>query len=215
MAWEETGFCCVGSNIRLARSTDYGASFSAPIVAVHERYGSRAPDMAFDPKGALHLVYTRFVPGPGETSKAQIRATRSTGAPYAVWAAPQTVSVRSDSNEFRGLTSTMLAIEPCGASSVLHLAWVDGRRGSELGDLFYSRRLARAGDNWSKPIRISDPTPPAVIPTFGFSLGGWSPVGFAAAGGRAIAVWTDGRDGGAPDDTDVFGSRVVSGLVCP
>ena len=69
-----------------------------------------------------------------------------------------------------------------------------------------------AGAIWSPNIRVSGPTPPAVI-----LLEPWVPAadalvglhGLAASGGTTFALWTDRRDGD-DTDTDVFGSRIRS-----
>ena len=137
----------------------------------------------------------------------------TSGVPYGAWSHPVTLS---DAEAVR-VHDPVIAVEPCGSNSVLHVIWNDGRRHAELRDIFYTRKRTTAGAIWSPNIRVSGPTPPAVVP-----LEPWVPAadalvglhGVAASGETTFALWTDRRDGDNTD-TDVFGSRIRSGVTCP
>jgi hypothetical protein len=200
--------------IRLARSADFGTSFAPSVTVARELlFGGGRPDVKLGADGAAHIVYARTRARIGDEDDLDIRYVTSTGAPYASWSPPLTLNhggigtVQSD---------PLLAVEPCGAASILHVAWTDGRRGADLRDIFHVRRLVQAGEPWSADLRLSDPTPPAVLPGEPWLPESWSTrnSALAAGPGTIVAAWTDRRDGTAPD-TDAFASPVRSGITCP
>jgi len=66
------------ADIQVARSTDAGRTFGAPIAAAVTSGYSDAPKLAFDPGGTLHLVHGESLGGPFGVSA--IRHLRSTDA---------------------------------------------------------------------------------------------------------------------------------------
>jgi hypothetical protein len=64
------------ADIRVAKSTDGGATFSAPQMLAPSSGYSDAPKLAVDPRGVLHVVYAESAGGPFERS--HVRYTRST-----------------------------------------------------------------------------------------------------------------------------------------
>jgi hypothetical protein len=53
-----------GADIRISRSTDRGASFTAPVLAQRSPGYSDAPKLAVDAAGTVHLVYAESTGGP-------------------------------------------------------------------------------------------------------------------------------------------------------
>lgn len=217
LVWDETSEDAPGAGaslkIRAIHSADFGASWSAPFIAAREALASRgSPDVEIGPDGAAHLAYARTRPGGGDPELTDVRYASSAAPPYRAWSRPLTLS---GADAVRA-ANPALAVEDCGSSSVVHVSWTDGRRAAPLHDVFYARKRTVPATPWSTAIRVSNPTPPAVVP-----LDSWFPSadslvglhGLAAAGQSAFALWTDRRDGVA-GDTDVFGSRVRSGITC-
>lgn len=64
------------ADIRVAKSSDGGATFTEPRIVERSKGYSDAPKLAVDPRGALHLVYCESSGGPFEQS--HVRYTRST-----------------------------------------------------------------------------------------------------------------------------------------
>jgi hypothetical protein len=218
LAWDEASDDPPGSGarlkIRIIQSANFGADWSPPMVAAREALSSRgSPDVKIGRGGAAHLVYARTRPGSGDPALTDIRYVTSGGVPYGAWSHPVTLS---GADAVR-VHDPVIAAEPCGSNSVLHVIWNDGRRHAELRDIFYTRKRTTVGAIWSPNIRVSGPTPPAVVP-----LEPWVPAadalvglhGLAASGQTTFALWTDRRDGDN-SDTDVFGSRIRSGVTCP
>jgi len=65
-----------GADIRVAKSTDRGASFGTPVLAERSKGYSDAPKLAVDPAGTLHLVYAQSAGGPFD--RYGVHYTRST-----------------------------------------------------------------------------------------------------------------------------------------
>jgi hypothetical protein len=63
------------ADIRVAKSTDGGASFSAPRIAERSKRYSDAPKLALDARGTLHLVYVESESG--LFGRRHVRYTRS------------------------------------------------------------------------------------------------------------------------------------------
>ena len=200
--------------IRIMRSRNFGATFAAPVVAVNDNASAdvNTPDVAFGFAGAAHIVYRRR---PNATPVYSVRYTYS-GHAYQRWSAPVTIG-RSAAVGFFSEARPELAIERCGASSLLHVLWPDdrmvpqGRRSGKDLSLYYSRKLASSGSAWSKPLRISDESPPGLWDSTAVA-------DLAAAGGNVFAIWSDVR--GNPNRpttlrSNVLGSAVNSGVTCP
>ena len=64
------------ADIRLAKSTDGGASFGAPLVVERSKGYSDAPKIAVDAAGVVHLAYAESTGGPFEQYR--VRYARST-----------------------------------------------------------------------------------------------------------------------------------------
>lgn len=194
----------------IIRSADYGANFDLP-VRVATDYAGDGSDVEIGPAGVAHLVYER-------RSRRLLKDLGDIGytwsePPYKKWAAPVTIS---DGARPRQQTEPSLVVEPCGNGSVLHVIWRDGRLSpasdpDRFSDIFYSRKLARAGAAWSANLRISDRS--SLIDSGGYAR---KPPEIAGGAGRLFAVWTDRRDKTDPSDieTDVYGSGILSGIDC-
>ncbi len=65
-----------GADIKLAKSTDGGATFDTPRIVAPSKAYSDAPKLAVDHAGVLHLAYAESTGGPFE--RYQIRYTQST-----------------------------------------------------------------------------------------------------------------------------------------
>lgn len=204
--------------IYAALSTNYGATFALDALIAFEqgiRYGvGGAPDARFWPNNRLHVVYARLVDR-NDTNPTKIhhaiRYVHSTNGSYTHWSPPETLSSYDASDAIETRMLPMLALGPCGSDSLLHVAWLDGRRGGKLRDIWYLRK--HLGRPLGSPAeRVSDPTPPTVV-TPEQPAGATSALA-ATDDDYAIAVWQDRRDGASPD-TDVFSSRIFAGVSCP
>jgi hypothetical protein len=65
------------ADIRVAKSTDAGASFGAPVIVERSKGYSDAPKLAVDARGTLHLVYAESERG--LSGRRRVRYTRSPG----------------------------------------------------------------------------------------------------------------------------------------
>jgi hypothetical protein len=197
--------------IRAAHSTDYGATFAPAVTAATESGAGVAypfggnPDARYGPNGNLHVVYssTRY-------GKSAVRYTSTKHPGYTTWSPPVTVS----DSRFAGgevQVAPLLAVERCGSSVVLHVAWLDGRRGAEGRDMYYSRTTLASGAKWSSNIRVSDAFSPS-IPATDVSDYERPFTALAAGGGQAIALWT--YDYPYYPYSAVVGSRIRPGVNC-
>ncbi len=112
VAWFHSGSdgWLIGSfNIRTARSSDHGASFSTPVNAATDSYelpfwlgpftfykrwwGAMFPDVEIGPGGRAHIVYTHDpVAGSLTPEDGDVRYITSAGPPYGSWSSPITVN---------------------------------------------------------------------------------------------------------------------------
>lgn len=196
--------------IRVAQSTDYGASFLPAITAASETPSGIAypfggsPDAKFGPEGRLHVVYSRVHNG-----VASVRYVSTTVPSYATWSKPVTVSDAAFTSET--IVAPLLAIERCGTATLLHVSWLDGRRGRNDRDIFYSQKVLTAESKWSANIQVSDSFSSAIPPTDPYVFDGPF-TALAAAGGRTIALWN--YDYPYYPFSAVVGSRIDAGLTC-
>jgi hypothetical protein len=70
------------ADIRFARSTDRGASFSAPRIVEQSKGYSDAPKLAVDRAGVLHLVYGESSGGPFERYRVRYARSRDGGRSF-------------------------------------------------------------------------------------------------------------------------------------
>jgi hypothetical protein len=78
-----------GADIRVARSTDAGASFRAPVLVQRSKGYSDAPKLAVDRAGTVHLAYAESSGGPFE--RYRVLYTRSTDGGQ-TFGPPKTIS---------------------------------------------------------------------------------------------------------------------------
>jgi hypothetical protein len=182
------------SILKVARSTDYGASF---IYGNADQYSSadgspalRFPDIKIGASGTAHLVY-----GKGYGAEAAILYKFSL-PPYRTWSA-EPVRLDDDVPE-ASVTAPHLAVGTCASASILHATWLESLNGTKIR---YARRIARPGYPWSEPLKVGQ-------------LNRVSEHGLAAAGARAFSVFS-GLTATDPDKWGIVGSRVSSGITCP
>ncbi len=187
------------AQIEVRRSSNFGGSFSPAVVAVPGNGGRTA--IAFGTGGAAHLVYIK-----DEYGNDGPNYVFSTKAPYSSWSSP----VRLNNNSsVSGISAPVLSVSPCSSSaSILHVAWLDERLGSGKYNLYYTRKVARTGEDWSPDLRVSATTL-ASDPGYGYGL----EPGLAAGGATAIGLWGQGSEFDGP--RPVRASRIAPGVSCP
>ena len=93
------------------------------------------------------------------------------------------------------------------------MTWSDGRDLGNEDHVYYTRRLATAGAVWSPNISISRvPSLRRQYDIYGVATFG----GLAAGGGKAFLAWSSLKAivGTNSSQSDVFGSRINSGIDC-
>lgn len=138
-----------GADIHVAKSTDGGATFSAPnIVAPSDRYAD-APKLALAPDGTLHLVYAQSSGGPFASYR--IRYTRSVDGAH-TFDAPRDISTPLPASiESAGFPS--LGLDAAGRLYVIHELFPDsGKRPRGLGMVISSD----GGKNFTSPTVVPD-----------------------------------------------------------
>ena len=186
--------------IEVRRSSNFGDSFSPAVVAVPGNGGRTA--IAFGTGGAAHLVYSRDDSGSDGPNY-----VFSTKAPYSSWSSPVLLS---DNSSVRGISAPVLSVSRCSSSaSILHVAWLDERLGSGKYNLYYTRKVARTGEEWSADLRVSA-TAVASYASYGYY---YLEPGIAASGATAVALWGQGAELDGPRPVRV--SRIAPGVRCP
>jgi hypothetical protein len=198
VAWDYFHYTGI-ERIVAQRSGNFGRMFDSPLVAAEEVHRTtHDPDLKIDSGGVAYIVYEAYDSGAADSS---IRYIYSSRAPYKAWASPVTLSGDVPGRLFH---APAIAVEDCGRANLLHVSWLDDRT-----DVSYTRKIASPGYAWSKRIRVSNPSSPV----------GEQPAlnGLASGGGNAFAIWTDRRPITDPnkDRTNVYGSRITSGVDCP
>ena len=182
-------------SLEVFRSSDYGRTFKKSVIAPD--VGTYETDVAFGAGGAAHIVYAETGDG-----SSRIRYTRSLRPPYTSWSAPVTLGSDIHNGE-QNVTRPALVVSPCGsAGSVPQVVWLSDWTGPESFNVYYTRKLA--GNPWSDSLRVSDYT---------LAQGDSAEVNFAAAAGKAIAVW--GAAGWSTNPFVVWSSRIAPGISCP
>jgi hypothetical protein len=179
--WWEGAFAVLASR-------DFGATFTTVREFRDWSLWENIGNVAIGPGGTVHLVYR----GPFESANYDVLYEWS-APPYTKWSTP--VRLNDDAigaNQRR----PVIAVQQCGDKAVLHAAWPDDRREPNRHDVFYTRKIANRGFDWSRNIRISRSYPGSHVETL-----------LTAGGSRAFAVW------GAA--ADIIGSRIVHGISCP
>jgi hypothetical protein len=70
------------ADVRVAKSTDRGATFGAPVIVEQTRGYSDAPKLVVDGAGTLHLVYAETEGGPFEPADVRYVRSRDRGATF-------------------------------------------------------------------------------------------------------------------------------------
>ena len=190
------------------RSSDHGANFDGPAAAA-VGYADD-PDIKIGNLGVAHVAFAKQSSG----NFYNMAYVWSPGPPYTTWSDPVMVN---DGGFRRNQLTPSLALQRCGTTAVLHLIWSDTRLSPAASperyeDIFYSRKVAKAGEAWSKNVRISNVSSLADNSSYYVK----KEPDLTVSAGRLFAVWTDRRDKTDPNDheTDVYGSGILSGVTC-
>jgi hypothetical protein len=128
----------------------------------------------------------------------------------------------SDDVSGRPQWSPSLSIQPCGSYGVVNVVWQDPRHSpaatpARFSDVYFAQKVALTGYGWSRNTRLSNRSSLAEMRSDSdvYSINMRSRV--AASGASIVAAWTDRRDKTNIDDreTDIYSSRVVTGVSCP
>lgn len=206
VAWGEYHYDYDGNlldrQIFVKHSNNYGATFSADITAVPDTYGDAA--VAFGSGGTAHLFYTREWYG-DEVYNGKPSYIYSTKAPYTAWSQPVVLSDDISASSYR---TPALTVSACGSgASVLHAVWLDDRAGFENYSVYYTRKVAKTGEDWSPNLRVSGTLP---VGSTGYPL--LAPA-IAAGMGTAVGLW--GQLSGYNFTNPVYASRIAPGVSCP
>lgn len=204
--------------IRVARSVDGGISFAPVQVAAFEYRpwspGEMAPDVVVGPKGVTHIVYwSREEEWDGD--QGDVFYTWAP-APYSNWAEPVRINHDAPGGARAVQQSPSIALQSCGGASILHVIWTGNQLtppnyAMSRWNLFYSRKLALPGYNWSADLKVTNaPTRYIEQRLNDIAVG-------RGANRTVFALWTDGRNRQNVflDGFDVYGSRISSGVTCP
>jgi hypothetical protein len=236
--------------IKVRRSADHGVTWDSRVVAASDSselpfwlgpftfykrwWGAMFPDIEIDERGEAHIVYTHD-PSPNgacppiapaqcstDTEDGDIRYVTSSGAPYAAWTGPETVS-----DDATGRTQGYAALA-AEAGGQLHVIWEDTRRGPDvpisdpvdcftapagpcnspnmLYDVFYSRKTPGTS-GWFTNIRVND-TPS--LQDFIFT-GDYTDL--AVNESVLFGIWSDRRHSTSifSGSDNTFGSRIIAG----
>jgi len=206
VAWGEFHYDVDGPlldrQIFVKHSNNYGATFSADITAVPDIFGDAA--VAFGSGGTAHLIYTREWYG-DDFYNGKPSYVYSTKAPYTAWSQPVVLSDDISASSYR---TPALTVSACGSgASVLHAVWLDDRAGSENYSVYYTRKVAKTGEDWSPNLRVSGTLP---VDSTGYPL--FAPA-IAAGMGTAVGLWGQLWGYYLPDP--VWASRIAPGVSCP
>lgn len=185
--------------IEVRHSSNFGGSFSPAVVAVPDSGGRTA--IAFGIGGAAHLVYIKDDFGHDGPNY-----VFSTKAPYSSWSSPVPLN---DNSSVMGISPPALNVSSCNTNtSVLHVAWLDERVGPGKYNLYYTRKVAKTGEDWSANLRVSAS---ALASSSGY--GGYLEPAIAAGSATAVGLWGQNWDGNNPRPVQT--SRIATGVSCP
>lgn len=164
-----------------ARSTDGGATFSAPAAVDDDSVGAvTRPGLAFDAKGAAYLVYTRQYYIPGTVASAARIAIAPDGRTFA-----RPVSL---TDEARAASyAPDVAVGADGAVLVAYYTRVVTEEGTYDRDVVVSRSTD-GGATFSPPVDVAK--------NAGQS---WFPAIAAEPGGGVLVAWEDDTGSGIPE----------------
>jgi hypothetical protein len=203
VAWTEKNDDEGTTAVKMLSSKDHGATFGAAVKA--GTFASfEAPDIKIGPGGVAHIVYGL------DTGHGSDVGYVWSGSPYTAWSKPVTVNDGPPQ-----IGQPLIITQTCGTSTVLHVVWNDTRLSPAKSpgtyhDVFYTRKLARRGVEWSKSTRVSGRSS-VYSPYYRMSPQ------VAVSRDRLFATWTDRRDNADPnsDEADLYGSGILSGVTCP
>jgi len=131
--------------IRYAKSTDGGNTWSSPIDITNESYSQYAPIIAIDSSNNLHIVWG------GRSSESpnysQIRYAKSTDGGN-TWSSP--VNISNDNND---QYKRVLAID---SSNNLHIVWIGASSASPDYTQIRYAKSTDGGNTWSSPVNITN-----------------------------------------------------------
>lgn len=142
------------ADIRLAKSTDSGATFSEPQIVAPSRNYSDAPKLAVDSAGTLHLAYAESSSGP--FGHYHIRYTRSGDGARSF----ETARDISDPMPNSVASAAFPALSVDGKDN-LYILWELIRDSSERPRGLGLAVSSDAGHNFTQPIVVPDSSDPA------------------------------------------------------
>jgi hypothetical protein len=172
----------------LARSTNGGVTFSAPVAITpyfnELRFNSTYRKSSFAALAVSPVngnLYVAYADQPSSTLGAQVEFIRSTNG-GASFTAPVVINDRSTGQQFM----PALTVDSTG---VIHASWFDTRNSPSTASRYdiYATRSLDSGTTFSPNARITPTTVNAGTASF---IGDYA--GIAAAGGFAHPVWTNG-----------------------
>lgn len=182
----------VAHDVRVSHSSDRGSTFQENIVAIPNAVGETAA--AFGAGGTAHIIYTPWYEDNPAFGPYYVYSTK---APYTKWSKPTALNAKSPALY---VAYPALTVSTCGSASVLHAVWHGVQ--SQKHDVFYKRKIAVTGEEWSPKLPLSGSA----------VQGGFRP-SIAAGMGSAVALW--GQYAKDPKPARVYASRIASGVSCP
>jgi hypothetical protein len=204
VAWDNNnGNSNAHNNVLVSRSTDGGATFSAPVVASGNPSGGQGvigADPYVTPNGTLHVAWK-------DADNNRIAESSSTdggltfGAVHTVAPTQIPFDIAIPAEQSRGA----LMYPACGAVSntVLACSFTDGSLAAGT-DVFLSRSTD-GGSTWSDPLRVNDDAAGAVNDQFNQ----WLAVD--PADGSVNVSWSDTRNDPTRAATDEYYARSTNG----
>jgi hypothetical protein len=214
------GFLNSTASIMTAKSTDLGASFSAPVTAASipqqltfasrgssccfRWWSSMFPSMDVAPDGTIYIAYgARQAKFSADPADVYLVASTNEGS---TWSQPTMIN---DNSSQGGHFFAWLKVS---ADNVVHIIWGDQRL-DPIGigyDIFYAT-ATNHGTTISQNIRVTDVGTDPLF-TIGF-IGDY--FNLAVSGNQTYPVWTDGRRAVRPlgreilmGETDIFAARL-------
>ncbi|RMD96957.1 MAG: T9SS C-terminal target domain-containing protein [Calditrichaeota bacterium] len=233
------GWLTGSMEIRVAHSSNYGASFSAPVTAVVDNFelpfwegpfafyrrwwGSMFPDVAIDAEGSAHIVYTHDpvdnIPFPFAVSTTaedgDIRYIRSSGPPYTSWTSPRTLN---DDGLERAQGYASVDAQKRDDDIVIHVMWEDHRLSPETPAIFPNSNNLLYDIFYTRNVKDDGHgwfpnvrlSDESSFNDFIFT-GDYN--GLASNSVMSFCVWTDRRHQGSifSLDDNIFGTRISPG----
>jgi hypothetical protein len=162
--------------------------YSCPDAHYQRIWSAMLQSMAIGPDGSAHMTYAR---DPTENNRggecADVRYTRSAGAPYDTWTAPVTIAGGAGAQSFSAVTATRDSEGRCRVD----VAYMDSRN-SPLGSPNHDYDIYRiastdCGLTWGASERVSDASSLADKDFVG------DYIDMAVVGDRVHVAWTDRR----------------------